>query len=90
MNYRTYLRNVEALYTMELIVSELEGVGYGSTQKVGNYIGFDTIGHFFRVEFRGHKYNMTKFYAAKMFIFIMLDINCDINSYIARIKVNLR
>jgi len=77
MNYRTYFRNAEALYTMRLIVPKIDNVIFESKQKVGTYILFDTGGYLFRIEFSGYKYSMTKFYAAVYFILILIGINCD-------------
>jgi len=86
MNYRTYFRNAEGLYTMKLIMSQFDTIKFESTQRVGTYMLFDTGRYIFRLEFSGYKHSMNKFFAALYFVFVNISINCDTNERMVKLE----
>ena len=79
MNCRDYYRNSEALYMMELIMSQLDAIEFESTQRVGTYLIFDSGHYLFRIIFNGYKHNINNFFAALSFILANIHIKCNIN-----------
>jgi hypothetical protein len=79
MNYRTYFRNAEELYMMELVMPQLDNVIFESRQRVGTYMIFDSGNYIYRIQFDGSKHNMNKFTTALAFLLINISIDCDID-----------
>jgi len=78
MNCRDYYRNSEALYTMELIIFQLDNITFKSV-RAETSMEFDLGNYIFSIEFTGYKHNMNSFFVTTYITFMNIVVNCDIN-----------